>query len=154
MTNPQPHPDAEGRGKVLRDLTRLEPCRKCGMYPALREPVACPDNKPGCCVAHYRFAECPVCASLATLREERESFRGIAEHNSRAVDEWKAERDEMREGWKRDKVAALNAANEVARLTDALTEIANTDYRGNRSHESQLAYRALATRAAHQGTEP
>jgi hypothetical protein len=44
------------------------------MYPALREPVACPSNKPGCCVAHYRFAECPVCASLATLREERDAL--------------------------------------------------------------------------------
>jgi hypothetical protein len=48
-------------------------------------------------------------------------------------------------------LATLRAEN--ARLTDALTEIANTDYRGNRSHESQLAYRALATRAPQGRTE-
>ena len=31
----------------------------------------------------------------------------------------------------------------VARLREALAEIANTDYRGNRSTESHIAYRAL-----------
>ena len=140
MPNPQPQPDAEGR---VRD----------GLAAGFTGAFWTDDygrKSRGFSADDLRA----LLASLATLREERESFRGIAEHNSRAVDEWKAERDEMREGWKRDKVAALNAANEVARLTDALTEIANTDYRGNRSHESQLAYRALATRAAHQGTEP
>ena len=32
---------------------------------------------------------------------------------------------------------------EVARLREALTKIANTDYRGNRSTESEIAYAAL-----------
>ena len=33
--------------------------------------------------------------------------------------------------------------DEVKRLRDALQKIADTDYRGNRSTESQIAYRAL-----------
>ncbi len=38
----------------------------------------------------------------------------------------------------------LNAANErIKRLEEALREIANQDYRGNRSTESQIAFRAL-----------
>ena len=67
---PTPEMDAVQWGRVLRQMTGLEPCRKCGLYPATRVPVACPDNKPGCCVAHYRFAECPVCALLAHLQRQ------------------------------------------------------------------------------------
>ncbi len=38
----------------------------------------------------------------------------------------------------------LNAANDrIKRLEDALHRIANTDYRGNRSTESQIAFQAL-----------
>jgi len=38
----------------------------------------------------------------------------------------------------------LNAANDrIKRLEDALREIANQDYRGNRSTESEIAFRAL-----------
>jgi hypothetical protein len=38
----------------------------------------------------------------------------------------------------------LNAANErINRLETALRRIANTDYRGNRSTESQIAFEAL-----------
>jgi hypothetical protein len=38
----------------------------------------------------------------------------------------------------------LNAANDrIKRLEDALRRIANQDYRGNRSTESQIAYEAL-----------
>lgn len=38
----------------------------------------------------------------------------------------------------------LNAANErIKRLEDALSRIANQDYRGNRSTESQIAFNAL-----------
>lgn len=38
----------------------------------------------------------------------------------------------------------LNAANErIKRLEDSLREIANQDYRGNRSTESEIAFRAL-----------
>ena len=73
----------------------------------------------------------------------------------------KAER-ERSEYWRREverlrgKLAATNAyidemetvgnifhKREVARLREALTKIANTDYRGNRSTESEIAYAAL-----------
>ena len=38
----------------------------------------------------------------------------------------------------------LNAANQrIKRLEDALSRIANQDYRGNRSTESQIAFEAL-----------
>jgi predicted nucleic acid-binding Zn-ribbon protein len=38
----------------------------------------------------------------------------------------------------------LNAANDrIKRLEEALRQIANQDYRGNRSTESQIAFRAL-----------
>ena len=38
----------------------------------------------------------------------------------------------------------LNAANErIKRLEEALRQIANQDYRGNRSTESQIAFNAL-----------
>jgi len=38
----------------------------------------------------------------------------------------------------------LNSANDrIKRLEEALREIANQDYRGNRSNESQIAFRAL-----------
>ena len=33
--------------------------------------------------------------------------------------------------------------NRITRLEDALRRIANTDYRGNRSTESQIAFEAL-----------
>jgi hypothetical protein len=49
-----------------------------------------------------------------------------------------------------DKGAAQFAADEIQRLEDrinhledALRRIANTDYRGNRSTESQIAFEAL-----------
>jgi hypothetical protein len=94
------------------------------------------------------IGECSVLAS--DLRQILSSLATLRGENA-----------ELREGWKHDKVAALNAANEVAtltaerdalrgenaRLTESLAEIANTDYRGNRSHESQLAHRALAALA-------
>ena len=39
---------------------------------------------------------------------------------------------------------ALNAANDrIKRLEEALRQIANQDYRGNRSTESQIAFNAL-----------
>jgi hypothetical protein len=41
------------------------------------------------------------------------------------------------------KVKVLEYMDEVSRLRDCLQEIANTDYRGNRSHESKLAFDAL-----------
>jgi hypothetical protein len=38
----------------------------------------------------------------------------------------------------------LNAANQrIKRLEEALSQIANQDYRGNRSTESQIAFNAL-----------
>ena len=38
----------------------------------------------------------------------------------------------------------LNAANDrIKRLEEALSQIANQDYRGNRSTESQIAFEAL-----------
>ncbi len=89
-------------------------------------------------------------AQLEVWRDENAGLKDLLENTITERDRLKRNYDHERElrwqtleKYRMHHEEAERLAEQYARYVAALLQIANTDYRGNRSHESQIAYKSL-----------